>query len=264
MTSTKPVTFVLVPGSFVTPAENDKLAAALEQKGYTVNHIELLTANDGTRQPPATMADDTTHIRSEISSILDNDNRNVVLVLHSYAGIPGNNALSGLNTADRAAAGKDTSVVGILFIGSFLPMAGESLRDILTSDLAPGEHIQEPYKSGMPGEYLPAIPAEFAPFVFNDLVDQAEVAKYHGLMVRHASDSYGAKATYTAWKDIHSVYMIPERDVILPVVVQEAMYERAISEGGKVKRVFVEGVGHCVNISRPEVVVKELEAITGL
>jgi len=118
--------------------------------------------------------------------------------------------------------------------------------------------MPEPYKTGFPGGYLPAIPPEMAPLVFKDLEDQAEVARYHGMMTQHSSDSYSGKCTWAAWKDVNSVQIIPGRDMILPIVIQEAMYECAVKDAGKVKRLFVEDAGHCVNISRPQLVVDEL------
>ncbi|KAK5945710.1 hypothetical protein PMZ80_002917 [Knufia obscura] len=245
-------TFILIPGSFSTPSEYDKVDALLQKQNHPTKHVELLSVNDGTRIPPATTEQDTAHIRAAILSVLDDQHHNAILCLHSYSGVPGSSALQGLSKKDRLEAGKDTAVLGIVYIGSFLPAVGQSLRSIL------GEEMPEPYKTGFPGEYFPAIPVDFAPFVFNDVEDQAEVAKYHGIMTRHSSDSYGGECTYAAWKDIESVQIIPERDVILPVGAQEAMYETAVRDGGKVKRVFMEGVGHCVNVSRPQLVVDEL------
>lgn len=246
------VTFILVPGSFATPALSDKLEASLKIQGHEVKHVALLSANDGTRMPPATTEEDTAHIRAAVLSTLDDSHRNVVISLHSYSGVPGSSALDGLSKGHRLAAGKDTSVLGIVYIGSFLPTVGQSVRDIL------GEDMAEPYKTGLPGNYFPVLPPEMAQFVFNDMDDQAEVAKYYHTLTGHSSDSYGGKCTYAAWKDIESVQIIPERDAIVPVAVQEAMYERALAEGRKVKRVFLEGAGHCVNVSRPQHVVDEL------
>ncbi|KAK5327169.1 hypothetical protein LTR70_001644 [Exophiala xenobiotica] len=228
------VTFVLVPGSFTIPAEYDKVEGLLKDRGHKVKPVSLLSANDGTRMPPATVEEDTAHIREELLSVLDAQRHNVVMCVHSYSGVPGSSALRGLSKPDRLAAGKDTSVLGIVYVGSFLPVVGQSLRDIL------GEAMPEPYKTGFPGEYMPAISSEMAAFIFNDVEDQSEMAKYYAMMTRHSSNSYG------------------EKDVILPVHVQEAMYERAVKDGGKVKRVFLEGAGHCPNVSRPQLVVDEL------
>ena len=247
-------TFVLVPGSFVTPEEYDKIIPLLEKSGHKVRTIELLSANDGSRQPPAQTSDDIEFIRSGILEILDEQNSNVVIAVHSYAGVPGSAATYGLDLISREGAGKKTAVIGMLFIAAFLPVAGESLRSIMNQH----EALQEPYKSGMPGEYLPPIPSEFAAFVFNDLTDASEAARYHGMMVQHSSDSYGGVIEGAGWESIKSVQLIPQNDAIIPVPVQEWMSERAIKQGRAVSRVFLEGAGHCPTVSQPEVIVDQL------
>lgn len=149
-------------------------------------------------------------------------------------------------------------MTGIVYIASFLPVLNESLRDIMR------EHMPEDYRAGFPGDYYPPTQPEFVPFIFNDVTDQAEVAKYYGAMTRHASDTFSGKTTYEAWKDIESVQIIPQSDYIVPVMVQEHMYKRTVEEGGKVRRVAIEGGGHCPNISQPDLVVGELLKVAGL
>lgn len=257
--SNSSVTFVLVPGSFVVVQEYDKVVSLLEQAGHNVRTIELLSVSNGDRLPPAKTSDDVEHIRSGLLNILDNENSNVVLAMHSYSGIPGSAATEGLDQTSRASQGKSSAVIGLLYIASFIPVAGESLRDIMNKHDA----MQEPYKTGIAGEYLPPVPAEFGAYVFNDIKDQEEIAKYHGMMQRHSSDSYGGVAEGAGWKQIRTVQIIPELDMIIPVPVQEWMGERARAEGKDVSRVLVEGAGHCPNVSRPEVIVQELEKLAG-
>lgn len=255
MSTSQQSTFVLVPGSFVTPQEYDKVITLLESQGQNVKAISLATVNDGSRMPPSTYEDDVQVIRSAILDVLDNDKHNVVLVMHSYSGIPGSSAVQGLGKKDRQGG---TAVIGLVYIASFLPALNESLRDIMW------DHMPEQYRAGTPGDYLPAAAIEMMPFVFNDVTDQAEITKYHGFMERHASDSYNGKATYEAWKDIDSVQIIPTKDFIVPTAVQEEMYERTAKQGGKVRKVVVEGGSHCPNVSQPELLVREMMKVKGL
>lgn len=218
--------------------------------------IELLTANDGTRLPPATFDDDVEHIRSQILSVLDGqDSADVVLVVHSYAGIPGTAAIQGLNKASRAKEAKTNGVVGILYIAAAIPEVGESLRSIMIDNFP--DLMPEPFRTGWPGEYMPAFPPEMAPVVFSDLEDPEEISKYGAMMVRHANDAYSAKCTFAGWQyeDVECVLILPELDQTLPVVVQEWMVKR---RNGKIRVVRVEGIGHIVNVSRPQVIVDEL------
>ena len=250
------VLFIIVPGSFCTPPAYDKLVSVLRSRDQDVQVVALPSANDGSALPAPTIDDDVAAIRNAVTVALDDaeDPRDVVLALHSYSGVPGTSALEGLGRDARSAGGKPTAAVGIVYFGAMVPDVGQSLRDISISFDA----LQEPYKTGEPGGYMPAVPAEYAPLIFNDVADQDEVARLYGFFTLHSSDTYSGKATYTAWRDIPAVQIIPEKDMILPTFVPEALYERTVAAGGKVRRVFVEGAGHSINVSRPELVADEM------
>ena len=250
--STKDVIFVLVPGSFATTIMYDKVTTILEKAGYTVKPVELLSANDGSRLPAPQMTDDAAEIRSAILSILESG-KNVVLALQSYAGFPGSEACKGLSQTDRGEG--NTAVIGIVYAASFLPEQGKSLRDTMDA------YMPEFYKAGIPGGYFPPVPPEMAGAVFNDITDQDEVLKYGKAMTGHSSDTYSGKLSYTAWKDIPGTTIIPGQDQIVATVEQENQYEHVVKSGGKIKRVFVEGGGHGITVTQPQLVVDELIAL---
>jgi hypothetical protein len=236
------VEIVIVPGSFATPPPYDVLVKGLNAKGYKARVVGLLSVNDGTRHPPASMQDDSAEISSVVQSILNDPKspRNVVLAVHSYAGVPGTEAVKGLSKADRSAEGKDTAVIGLLYMAAFLPQVGQCIRDLLSKD-APEE-----FKHPSPGTYYPVTPVEYASFVFNDVEDPAEVLRLHASFSRHSADSYDGKLSYAGWKDIPSVQILPLIDMVIPVEIQEAMFERAKEVAPeKLTQVRYEGAGHC-------------------
>ncbi|RYP74840.1 hypothetical protein DL771_002761 [Monosporascus sp. 5C6A] len=251
---TKDCAFVIVPGSFCKVAFYDKLIAHLHEQGHDARAVELPSANDGTRQPAATMEDDTARIKDAVTSILDDESnpRNVVVLVHSYGGVPGSSALKGLSKADRSAQGKGTAVVGIVYMGSFILPLGQSVRDAM------GDAMPPEYKASQPGQYLQSISAELAPLIFNDIESPEEVAKYYSMMTRQSSDSFDGKLSYEAWKDIPSIQMVPEKDIILPAQMQKAMYEQAVAAGGKITQVSLQGIGHSPHISVRELVAEEM------
>lgn len=254
--SASTVAFVLVPGSFATPQlYEDNIVAGLKSRGYHVNNLDLLSANDGSRLPPATMEEDAAHIRAAVLAILDNAEqpRDVVVCCHSYSGIPTSSALKGLAKAERPShEGKPaTGVVGIVYMGSFIPLEGESIRDIM------GEAMPEAYRTGNPGGYLPGVTAELAPLIFNDLPAE-KAQQITSAMTLHSSDSYSGKASYEAWRHIPSVQIIPDQDLIVPTTLQLQMYDKATAAGGKVIKVVAPGASHAIPISQTEFVVNEL------
>jgi len=167
MATSKPL-FIIVPGSFTTPPFYDKLVSVLRAQGQDVQVIPLPSANDGSVLPAPTVEDDAAAIRRAVLAVLDDAARprDVVLTMHSYAGVPGTSALRGLDRAARTAAAPAggptaTAVTGLVYLGAMIPDVGQSLREISGGFDA----IQEPYKTGEPGGYMPALPAEFAPLI---------------------------------------------------------------------------------------------------
>lgn len=122
--SSRPV-FVLVPGASQTPAAYGYLLHLLQVKGYGA-YSALLPSVGAT--DPVTATDDADYVRSRmLLPVLDVEQHNVILICHSYSGIPGSAAAKGLGKADRAAQGKTTSVLGQIFIASVAAKGGDGL-----------------------------------------------------------------------------------------------------------------------------------------
>ncbi|KAH9904395.1 alpha/beta-hydrolase [Xylariomycetidae sp. FL2044] len=263
-----PVTFLIVPGSFATAGLYASLVAYLESKGHSARAVDLPSANDGSRPgPPPNMEDDVRHIRAAALEILDHPTapRNVILAPHSYSGFPTTSAVEGLTRAERSAASpaakgkgeegddKDvTAVLGIVYMASFIAQLGQSPRSLLGDEFG---MMPEPVRSGIPGQYFPALGAEYAGATFSDVAhDEREIARLAGLMTCHSSDAFSGRLTYEAWRHVDCVTIIPEHDVILPVAVQEELYRRAREKGARLERVFLQGMAHGVPATRPELV----------
>ena len=57
--------------------------------------------------------------------------KDVLLVLHSYGGVPGCGAINGLEKSVRESRGGRGGVIGCVFIAAMLPLKGQSLSDVL-------------------------------------------------------------------------------------------------------------------------------------
>jgi hypothetical protein len=69
---------------------------------------------------------DTQVVRSAVQEEID-DGQDVIVISHSWAGLPVNSALDGLSKLEREAAGLKGGVVKLVFIAAFLPQIGEGL-----------------------------------------------------------------------------------------------------------------------------------------
>ena len=125
MASTKP-TIVLIPGSFCSAALMwDAVIDKLHHVGYDALAVELQTVSPPSTAPPKTMADDAAHIHGIVEA-LANDNKQILLVMHSYGGIPGTQAVKDLTAKERQEQGKGGGLTGLVYVSSLLINEGQS------------------------------------------------------------------------------------------------------------------------------------------
>lgn len=142
--SSKPV-FLFVPAAAQSPSHYAYLQHLLMSQGYGA--LSALLPTIGTSLP-VTAEDDAEYIRSRmLPPVLDLEKHDVIMISHSYGGMPASAAARGLGNADRAAEGKSTSVLGQIFIASILPRGGDG-KDVMATfggQLPP--HIQVDVRS---------------------------------------------------------------------------------------------------------------------
>ena len=137
--SSKPV-FVIAPGAAQTPSHYSYLEHLLLRQGYGV--LSALLPTVGTTAL-VTTEDDTEYIRSRmLLPVLDIEKHDVIIISHSYSGMPASAAARGLGKIDRAAEGKSTFVLGQIFIASILTRGGDGKDVVATFGGQLPPHIQ--------------------------------------------------------------------------------------------------------------------------
>lgn len=127
-------TIVLVPGAFHVDSAMDILGAQLAQAGYNTRTFGLLTVN----RPRLTVNDDAAALRlALLHPLIEEQGKDVVLYLHSYAGFPGSVATAGLSKAERLAAGKPGGILGLIYQSAFIPKQGDTLLKMIGGSYAP-------------------------------------------------------------------------------------------------------------------------------
>jgi pimeloyl-ACP methyl ester carboxylesterase len=194
---------VLVPGAWHKPEHLALLAAEL--RDVDVHTVALATSGDD----PAALGDmheDATLIEKTVTAI----DGPVVVMAHSYGGIPTSQGLAGAGNVRR-----------IIYLAAFQLDVGESLLSAVGGSPAPWWKIHP--ESG-PGEYLEALDPQN---VFYGDVDP-DVARR--AVARLGYQSYPAKTqeqTRAAWHTVPSTYVICEADNALPPFAQEHFATRA-------------------------------------
>ncbi len=117
-------TIVIVPAACQTPAHYQPLATALQTANFTVAVIPLpsVGASPGLKD----FNEDVGAIRKVVSSLAD-DGIDVVMLLHSYGGLPGSAALKGLGAKQRVKDGRQGGVKRLVYVSSYVLEEGEAL-----------------------------------------------------------------------------------------------------------------------------------------
>jgi hypothetical protein len=122
MASKRPF-FVLVPGASHNPSHYGYLSHLLMLAGYPTFSALLPSVGAAGK---ITVSDDMEYIRnSMLIPVLDHEEHDVIILSHSYSGIPVSAAAKGLSKAERMAQGKKTGVIGQIFIASLLAKGGD-------------------------------------------------------------------------------------------------------------------------------------------
>ena len=128
------LTVVLVPGAFHVASVMDILGGQLQGKGYETRTWGLKTVN----QPNISVEEDAKLLAEGVLvPLIEQQGRNVVFYLHSYAGFPGSIAIAGFSKTERKAKGQQGGVIGLIYQSAFIPEPGNTLLQMIGGDYAP-------------------------------------------------------------------------------------------------------------------------------
>ena len=119
---------VIVPGASQNPAHYGYLSHLLQLAGYPVFTALLPSVGAAGN---VTAEDDTKYVRnSMLIPVLDHEEHDVIIVMHSYSSVPGSAAAQGLGKRERTAQGKKTGVIGQIYLSAILAKGGDG-KDIV-------------------------------------------------------------------------------------------------------------------------------------
>lgn len=118
-------TVVIVPGSFSIPSLYDSFVQDLEKNGVRAVVVKL--ASVGRKETPGTLSDDVDSISEVVTPLLD-AGQEVVLLTHSYGGVPGSQSLEKLSDKARQANG-GKGIKKIIYMASVILPVGTSNMD---------------------------------------------------------------------------------------------------------------------------------------
>ncbi|KAA8914478.1 Alpha/beta hydrolase fold-1 [Sphaerosporella brunnea] len=237
MAAVKP-TFVFVPGAWHSPEGFAVVRQQLEAHGYpteAVSHPSI-----GSAPPFPSLPDDAANLRALLQELID-ARKDVVVVMHSYAGFVGQNAVQGLPASTKAGTG---GILMMVFLAALVATKGNTVLDILGGQKLPWMLFEGRVSFATTPEEI----------FYHDIPDEEQkklVAK-----LQHISTSvFSSPITYEPWHDFQCCFFYCEDDRALPLEVQKAMAQLL----GRSRIEFSCKASHSPFFSMPEKVVEVLE-----
>ncbi|KAJ6078956.1 hypothetical protein N7467_008709 [Penicillium canescens] len=136
-------TILFVPGAWLTPLFYQPFLQALTGSGYDVRYAGYPSLDP--KEPSGIDCQaDTDAIGAILRPLVEDEGKDVLLFMHSYAGMPGAAAATGLAKSQRTQEGKAGGVVGLLFLGAFVVAEGSSCAGLMGGNLPPWILVDQP------------------------------------------------------------------------------------------------------------------------
>lgn len=129
-------TIVIVPGAWHPRTAYSSLATQLQKASFPTLVVSLPSFN-ASEPLTSSCSADAKSVRQQILPLIEQDGKDIILLAHSYGGIPGGGAAYGLSQKTRSQQGKKGGVIGLVYMSAFVVPGGESLRDYLGGEHAP-------------------------------------------------------------------------------------------------------------------------------
>ncbi|EJU03157.1 alpha/beta-hydrolase [Dacryopinax primogenitus] len=263
-------TIVLVPGAWHTSLVWASLISLLSAAGYPCVTLDLPSVGGRV----TSMQEDTDAVHVLLSRLV-RAGKDVVVVMHSYGGLPGAAAVKGLGKVDQRQGG----VIQLVFLGSFLLDKGIAALDLLKGTLPYWVELIDG------GTFLRCTCPEDV--WYQDLSPE-EQSRWAALLKPQCTVTFTSPVLHPGWKEIPSTYLITQQDKAVPPWIQEEMVVSArramttckcsnpvcnpgshsspgiaFSGRGGMIRIERSDSGHAVMLSHPEEVCRVIRRAAG-
>ncbi|KAI1808583.1 alpha/beta-hydrolase [Daldinia bambusicola] len=243
-------TVLIVGGSFAPAEVYDDIVDAVKAKGYDIKALPYPSVRlRGEPKPEKlpTMYDDAAFVANEISKLAD-EGKEVVLIAHSYGGVPATESTKGLTKKERQSQGKPGGVVRLAYMTALVAPVGRSAQSLLGE--IPSENRVE-FRTNEQGwmDYVDISAA--APLIVSDLPDAKEREALVARLQTQSSASFASELTHAGYKGVPVSYLLCEEDALLLPRYQRGWIEFIEKESGNKVDVTTLRAGHCPNFTKP-------------
>jgi pimeloyl-ACP methyl ester carboxylesterase len=197
---------LFVHGAWVSSWEFADVVAQLRERGWVVDALDL----PSTGSTAGIEAD-----AAAVSAALDAKPGPVILVGHSYGGVP------------ITQAGDHPAVRRLVFVAAFVLDVGESVQSSLGGALPELWHVDggQVFLGSDRAERIAMVSADFPPGTPPEAAEQLA-----GMFRPQSLASFQGEVSSAAWRRKPTTYVLTENDVLVPPPFQELLAARAEAE----------------------------------
>ncbi|KAI4121543.1 MAG: hypothetical protein LQ338_006312 [Usnochroma carphineum] len=240
---------MLVHGAWHVLEHYTDFIQRLQKAGFEV-HCPRLPTCDESKRPDADLLADVRTVRDQVMSLI-NQQRDVVMLLHSYGGAVGAEAVKGLSLRERATRGLAGGVSHLIYMCGFMLQGGESVR---------GASLPRPDPDPVAFDETTGTTCirESPVQLFYDDVEPARAKELAGMLVPQDARAMSDTVTHPAWKYIPTTYLRTTEDEVLFLDWQDRQI-KAVKDAGVDIAVETFKSSHSPYISIPEDMVDAVE-----
>ncbi|MCJ1371275.1 hypothetical protein MMC20_002490 [Loxospora ochrophaea] len=130
-------TIVILPGAFHPASTFRAIIPYLQDVGFPTV-VETLSSVNPSDPTSTTCASDALSFRDKaLVPLIEMENKNVVLLLHSYGGVVGGAAAVGLDKSTRLSQNKSGGIIGVCHLSANIVPEGETVLSTIGGQLPP-------------------------------------------------------------------------------------------------------------------------------
>ena len=155
MATTKP-TILFIPGAWLHLSTYDTFISLLQDSSFPTIYAAYPSLDPSDPANADAAADTHDVLEESLFPLIENEGKDVVIVMHSYGGVPGSAAAKGLSKVRRSQEGKRGGVVGLIHISGFVLPGGASVADGQRGQLPEWVKENEVRSPSLPSPSLPS------------------------------------------------------------------------------------------------------------
>ena len=107
----------------------DNFLALLQERSFPTAYSSYPSLNAADPVSTDAISDTNYILNRSLLPLVENEAKDIVILMHSYGGVPGSGAAKGLSKGQRKGQSKKGGVVGLIYISGFVLPDGASVAD---------------------------------------------------------------------------------------------------------------------------------------